>query len=252
MLEAMKQKETHERIVPVEGVHNLRHMGGYQTRSGQETNADLLRAASLHRMTDGSSAELARLGVRTVVDFRSEGERKTLVTPELARHGIKQVAAAVFQSDASPVALEGEFPGFAVVYETFLETGRGAYRSLAETIATTEGRLVFHCAAGKDRTGVAAALLLDLAGVDDADILTDYSLSCALLAPMLPEWMAGMAARGLDPSRAERILASEPEDMASLLGHLRERWGSAGGYFRDIGVSDDTLRAVRGRMLGSC
>lgn len=248
----MTTMETHERIVPVQGIQNLRHMGGYGTRTGRVTSPDLIRAASLHRMTEDEATELARLGVRTVVDFRSEGERKELVTPALAHHGIAMVEAAVFQSDASPVALEGEFPGFAVVYQTFLETGQTAYRMLAETIASTEGRLIFHCAAGKDRTGVAAALLLDLVGVEDADILTDYSLSAALLAPMLPEWKAGMAARGLDPSRAERMLASEPDDMASLLVHLRERWGSAAGYFHEIGASDGTLRMVRSRILGGC
>jgi protein-tyrosine phosphatase len=237
------------REVEVEGIHNLRHIGNYPTRTGRSTAPHIYRSASLHRMPSHAGAQLAAAGIRTVVDFRSEHERSEFATPDLAAHGIRLIEAAVFQSDASPVALDTEFPGFAAVYATFLDTGMNAYRVLVETIAETEGGVLFHCAAGKDRTGVAAALLLDLAGVEDAHILEDHAHSYALLSPLAPEWRASMSERGMDPSRVDTMLASDPEDIAALLDVLRERWGSAAGYFRAIGVSEETLKLVRARIL---
>jgi protein-tyrosine phosphatase len=244
--------ETRTRIpreIDVEGVHNLRHLGHYPTRTGRVTASHIYRSASLHRMPASGAAQLAAAGIRTVVDFRSEHERTEFATPDLLAHGINLIEAPVFESDASPVGLDSEFPGFAVAYATFLEIGAVAYRVLVEAIANSEGGLLFHCAAGKDRTGVAAALLLELAGVHDDHILEDHSHSCALLGPLLGEWKATMAERGLDPSRADTMLASDPGDIAALLGYLRERWGSAAGYFRAAGVCDETLKAARARIL---
>jgi protein-tyrosine phosphatase len=237
------------RELAIEGINNLRHIGHYPTRHGRQTAPHIYRSASLHRMPPEAMEALAEAGIRTIVDFRSEQERTEFATPALHDYGIAVIEAAVFQSDASPVGLDKEFPGFAAVYTTFLETGAAAYRSLAEAIANSEGGLLFHCAAGKDRTGVAAALLLDLAGVDDEHILEDHSHSFYLLSELAPQWKAAMSERGMDPARVDVMLASDPEDIAALLVHLRERWGSAAGYFRAIGVAEETLRVVRLRIL---
>jgi protein-tyrosine phosphatase len=238
------------REITFEEVHNVRHIGGYQTRDGRRTSALIIRAAGLSRMTPASVASLHAHGVRTVIDLRSSKEREEMPTPALDTHGIRHVFAPVFESDASPVGLaDRPFPGFARVYKSFLESGREAYRMLAETVAETSDGLLYHCAAGKDRTGVATALLLDLVGVSDDQILDDHSHSARLLAPMLPRWKQGMAERGLDPARAEVMLASDPADIHALLVHLRDRWGDAEGYFQDIGVSLTTIGRVRDRVI---
>lgn len=148
----------------------------------------------------------------------------------------------------SPTGFNGEFPGFAVVYAMFLEIGGPAYRTLLETIAEADGRVLFHCAAGKDRTGIAAALLLDLAGVDDETIIEDYTLTEQLLAPLKEQWLPQMRERGFDEERAAALLAAPAEDMAATLRHLRERYGSAEEYARAIGVSSDAVSAVRARL----
>ena len=229
--------------------YNVRHIGGYTTKSGALTSDSLVRAGSLHRLTEAGMGALADTGVRTIVDLRSQVERERDVTPDVERFGITRVNAPVFEQDASPVGLSGEFPGFAAVYPRMLESGTKAYRALFETVADTEGGVLFHCAAGKDRTGVAAALLLSLADVDDATILADFEISETLLAPILNEWLPKMAERGLTEERARAIMASKAPDMAATLQHIRTRYGSAEGYLAEIGVAAPAVDAVRARVI---
>ena len=239
------------RDITLEVAHNVRHIGGYRTRGGRITSPAFIRAGGLQNLTAGSLEAIRSMGIRTVVDFRSAPERDEHATPDLAPYALRHVVAPVFESDGSPAGLATNFPGYPTVYRSFLETGRDAYRTLAETIAESNGGLLFHCAVGKDRTGVAAALLLDLAGVPQEVIIEDYAHSERNLRPMLPKWKEGMAARGLDVSRAEELMASHPADMGDLLGHLTRTWGSAAGYFASIGVAPATLRAVRERLLSA-
>ena len=238
------------RELRLEIAHNVRHLGGYSTNNGRATHDDIIRSASLHRLTDTGMRHLAEAGVTTIIDLRSDMELERDVTPDSDPYGIRRVHAPVFQHDASPVGLESEtFPGYAVIYERFLDVGRNAYRTLFETAAEADGRILFHCAAGKDRTGVAAALLLDLAGVDEATIIEDYTLTETLLAPMVAEWLPQMRERGVDPEKGRAMMAAPAEAMVSTLAHLRSRYGNAEGYAREIGVSETVVSAVRSRMI---
>ena len=237
------------REVGLEIAYNVRHLGGYETTDARRTNESLIRSASLHRVTNESLGALKDAGVTTVVDFRSAIEREREVTPDLAPFGMRKVLAPVWDKDASPPGMAGEFPGYAAVYPLMLDVGTFAYRTLFETIANSDGRVLFHCAAGKDRTGIAAALLLEIAGVSDATLLEDYRQSAELLSPVLKEWLPRMAERGVTEELAMRLMASDESDMASTLTVLRERWGSAEGYLRHAGVTDRVISAVRKRMV---
>jgi len=232
--------------------HNVRHLGGYRTRDGRETRPQVIRAASLHRLTDAGVESFVAHGITTVVDLRSEPEREKMPTPSMEARGVRHVFAPVFKGDASPGAFAKDFQGFERIYQRFLETGREAYRVLFQVIAATDGGLVFHCAAGKDRTGVAAALLLDLAGCADADITEDYARSEGLLKDAFqnagPSPAQEPQTQTMDEATRARLLASEPACMAETLGHVRGRWGSARGYMSDIGLSADEIARLRMRM----
>jgi len=239
------------RELRIEVAHNVRHLGGYTTRRGTLTRDGAVRAASLHRLTPEGVAALADTGIKTVVDLRSAEERSATPTPDLTAFGINHVAAAVFEQDASPVGLPSEdFPGFATVYERMLEHGAPAYRTLFGLLADAEGRVLFHCAAGKDRTGVAAALLLDLLEVPDETIVDDYTRSAELLAPLVQEWLPTMKERGVSLERAAKLMAARGEDMAATLDYIRRRYGSGEGYLRGIGVADGQVEAVKSRYAG--
>ena len=236
------------RELNLEIAHNVRHLGGYRAANGRSTNESMVRSASLHRLTSNGLGALADSGVEVIVDLRSTEERARDVTPDAAPFGIRQVHAPVFEQDASPAGLGAEFKGYGPVYISMLDTGRDAYRTLFETVASADGRVLFHCAAGKDRTGIAAALLLDLAGVDEPTILDDFAISASLLAPLLPEWLPRMAERGVSEELARGLMYSEPEYMETLLGYLRTTHGNAEGYFRHIGVSPSAIQTVREKI----
>ena len=109
--------------------------------------------------------------------------------------------------------------------------------------------VLFHCAAGKDRTGVAAALLLDLAGVPDEHIIEDYALSTTELEPMVEERMDRFEEYGISIETGRMMMAAPPRDMELTLEFIRGRWGSAAGYMGTLGLSPTTIDAVRARML---
>jgi protein-tyrosine phosphatase len=241
---------TLERHISLEIAFNVRHLGGYRTRSGGRTSDRLIRAASLHRLTSGSVADLAANGLAAVVDFRSAVEVARDTTPDMRRHGIANVNVPVFQSEAAPSALGENFPGFGAVYVRFLEQGGAAYRALAETILASDGAVLFHCAAGKDRTGVAAMLLLDLAGVGEADIVADYAESSYHLESEKPAWLERMSERGMSHELADQLLGSHPEAMEHTLDVLRHRWGSAAGYLRAQGMPGPDIERLQERLVG--
>ena len=147
------------------------------------------------------------------------------------------------------LAWRSEFPGYAVVYQRMLENGRAAYRLLFETIAASDGGVLFHCAAGKDRTGVAAAILLGLAGVDDETIVEDYAVTEQLLAPLMDEWLPKMAERGMTEAQGRALMAANASDMAVTVEHVRTRFGGADGYLHDLGLSATLVNDLRGRLL---
>jgi protein-tyrosine phosphatase len=237
------------RELRLEVAYNVRHIGGYQTKEGRTTTDTMVRSAGLHRLTEAGVGHLADHGIAAIVDLRSTVERERDVTPDLSHTRVRHVSSAVFEQDQSPVGQATEFPGYFVAYQRMLETGREAYRTLFETIADTNGRVLFHCTAGKDRTGVAAALMLGLAGVDAETIAEDFSHSYRLLEPVLNEWLPKMAERGIDEARARKLMASDPEDMAQTLVHIDTLYGGPAGYLESIGLSTSALSAVKAKLV---
>jgi protein tyrosine/serine phosphatase len=108
---------------------------------------------------------------------------------------------------------------------------------------------VFHCSAGKDRTGVLAAVLLSLLGVADVVIAEDYGLSAAAMEK-LDEWQRAQPEAGdamvLQP---KTFLACPPQAMLTFLAQLRERFGSVEGYVREVGVPASTVGRLRATLL---
>ena len=246
------ERESTDRKITLEIAHNVRHLAGYPTAAGQATTAsDIIRSGSLHELTGAGLAAFGDLGVGVVVDFRSSMEHEMYPTPDLSVQDVTIIQAPVFETDASPGALarEDRYPGHAAIYQQFLTEGGGAYRTLFETIAMASGPVLFHCAVGKDRTGVAAALLLELAGVPDEHIIADYAISTAELEPVVEERMDKFEEYGISVETGRMMMAAPPRDMELTLDFIRGRWGSAAGYLGALGLAPGTIDAVRARML---
>jgi protein-tyrosine phosphatase len=119
-------------------------------------------------------------------------------------------------------------------------------RTLEVIAGEGELPLVFHCHAGKDRTGIVAALVLSLVGVDRADVIADFGLTNLAT----PKFLADMVARGR-PVPAWPGFARAPEQaMRLFLVHLDERYGSVRGYVQsELGLTDDLIEAMKARLL---
>ena len=181
-------------IGTVETVFNFRDIGGYATAHSHVRTGQVYRADSL---VCAPAATLAGLGIKTVVDLRSAAE--------VTSHGGFQPTAAVAYAHCpvahtpwdDQAATAGTVQAFlAERYLEIADTGRSGICQALTLLADPSRRpLVFHCRAGKDRTGVLVALLLSLLGVSDGDIDADYALSNTAYARFC-------ASRGYDPSEA--------------------------------------------------
>ncbi len=239
-----------ERHVPFDRVFNFRDLGGYATRDGRTLKwRTLFRADGVHRLT---VEELAPLGVRTVLDLRTPLEREE--RGFFAHDSVGYHHLPILQTTWDREAITDEDDAVRFLADRYLEMldeGRDAIARALHILADPDALpLVFHCAAGKDRTGVVAAIVLDLLAVDDDDIAADYSLS-RLGMGRFREWLLVTYPEAADAmsSQPQAFLEAPAEAMHRFLDGLRARFGSVHAYVEHLGVEPDVLAAVRSNLL---
>jgi protein-tyrosine phosphatase len=234
----------------LEGAVNFRDLGGYPVGDGWRTRWRVLfRADGLGDLTPTDFDVLRALDIRTVIDLRS-GE-------ELER--------GRFDVDAHPVTFHhfpiieklpdaDEFdrrPGLlGSQYQEILRDAGRAIRSVLEILASPDSLpAVFHCTAGKDRTGVLSALVLSLLGVDEETVVADYALSGEAMTRLRAKLLVKY------PDVRERIdgisevFSAAPEQMEQLLDHLRAQYGSVAAYVEGLGTTPAVVDALRAVLL---
>ncbi|MFF8605029.1 tyrosine-protein phosphatase [Streptomyces sp. NPDC015346] len=258
--------------IPAVTVANLRDLGGLPLGEGRSVRPGrVFRSGQLDRF-DPSDAVVAGLGIRTVVDFRTEGERAErpdhlpdggrlivadVLADQLATSGLPP-AARLKTLLTNPVLAEQVLGGgraqeaFARTYRAFVSTdsARAAYRAfLTELGDPHAGPLLFHCTAGKDRTGWAATILLSLLGADDDTVMTEYlSVNTAVRQAFAP-MIEGFTAQGGDPELALALIGVVPEYLAAALDEVAVRHGSMEKYVREgLGVPDEVTDVIRERL----
>ncbi|MCR1785167.1 tyrosine-protein phosphatase [Nocardioides carbamazepini] len=227
---------------------------GYATRDGGSLRTGVFYRSNDLRLTEVDLAALTDLGLRAIIDLRSPAEIALHPDPEIpgvaGLHfdaiGIPLERMAGLTSRQEAVELMDE------VYRTFVTEphSRAAFGAVLRQLATG-GRQLFHCSAGKDRTGWVAALLLHLAGVDDPTIESDYLLTNARSAASRARVEAEIA-RHAGP---EAVAAYEPtlvvdvEYLDAAWATVEERYGDRSAYLRDgLGLDEETLARLR-RLL---
>lgn len=258
--------------IPAASVANLRDLGGLSLGDGRAVRSGLaLRSAQLDRL-DPAEPAVAELGIRTVVDLRTETERgdrpdrlpagaRLLVADVLADHlavsGLPPAARLkLLLSD--PALAEEHLGGgrvraaFARTYRTFVsgDSARAAYRALLTELGTPgAGPVLFHCSAGKDRTGWAATVVLGLLGADEKTVRDEYlSVNTAVRQAFAP-MIEGFTAQGGDPELALDLIGVLPEYLEAGLDEVAVRHGSMEKYVREgLGVPDEVTELIRRRL----
>jgi len=241
---------TDPRLLHWDACLNARDLGGFPTRDGRATRwRAVVRADNLCRLTHHGRGELARYGVRTAIDLRSEKElvleHDPFSRPELAEVAYVNLSQT---SEAFWKAWSHELSGHQADLLT-LETCQANLAAMFAAIAEApEGTVVVYCHAGKERTGLAAALLLRLAGVDPATITVEHARSDIHLERLYAAWLAPYAERP-DIERIAGQLRTPPDQMELTLAALDELYGGIEQYLLDCGLERSDIDAVRERIV---
>ena len=254
------------RILEFEGVPNFRDYGGYATACGRGLKPALLyRSGNHHRATEADLEAMAALGLTVVVDLRRRAERDR--EPSRRWTGF---AAEVIENDIGDVGKpwEEELKGADPTPEFFRSVSHGWYRRnpfeprlldlyarYFAALAATDGAVLVHCAAGKDRTGLLVALTHHLAGVHRDDLIEDFLLTNTAVPPSQIPLVAGLITRhtGKAPSdEALRIaMGVHAPDLEASFEVMEARYGSLDGYLEQaLGVDTVKRDAIAARLLG--
>ena len=239
-----------------EGIENLRDLGGIRVEGGAVKDGMLLRSARLSAATEEDIAALCALNLRHIIDFRGLAECKEHPDRPVSgaqyhhfsalRPAAGRISAKIRSLDASAI---GE--RFKSIYR-YMAEGRNAaraYTEFFEVLGISTGAVLFHCTQGKDRTGIAAMLLLCALGADEQTIREEYFLSNIAMQKVFEK----MRDSGISEARllaAEQYLFVREETLDVYFETMREEHGGMMGYLRDIvGLRDEDFARLREKYV---
>ncbi|MCL4804812.1 MAG: tyrosine-protein phosphatase [Anaerolineae bacterium] len=248
-----------ERTLSLAGGVNFRDIGGYRTADGRVVRwGRVYRAGSLAELADDDIALLAALGLRLSCDLRSTAE--TVAAPDrlppgaVARHTpvvvdvhpLRRFIALIRKRHRVRELLQD-------AYITMLDQNGPLFADILRAAADPVNLpLVIHCTAGKDRTGLAVALLLLTLGVPEETVIADYTLSnhaYEVNAERIMPEMERLMDLGFSREQLRPFLLADARTLAAALAHLRRRHGSPAGYLRHAGLDDATVERLRAELL---
>jgi protein-tyrosine phosphatase len=252
------------RHIALHGTLNTRDLGGYLTQDGRRVRWGLLfRSDRLSELNDGDVDTLASLGLRRVYDLRSENER--MDHEDRLPEGVAAIALPVSDPALDPDRLrslilgggaeEGEFHDLLVrANRSFAVDYRAEFGALIAGLAQPGGLpALFHCSYGKDRTGFAAAVILEILGVPWETTVGDYLLSNVTLAPEIERksrliWVGSLFRISRDNARD--LLVVKREYLEAARQAAVERFGSTDAYVREgLGITNETRERLRQALL---
>ncbi len=240
---------------------NTRDLGGLPLLAGGVTRAGVLvRSDNLASLTPAGRQAMIRYGIATVIDLRAESEIKGSPGPPFSKFQTSTPGSPIEpEVDAyiptylnlplvdDEVAVDlSKAPSMHDGYRMIIDRRQMAFGRIFNAIAQADGPVLFHCFAGKDRTGVVAAMMLSLTGVDSEAIGADYAETDAQLAARYREWLAKASPERLEEMRAE--LQCPPEWMLSTLEHVDQKWGGVASYLEAAGVPPSNIDRLTAKL----
>lgn len=242
-----------ERAIKFRHVFNVRDLGGLSTADGRAVRrGQVFRADGVNRLADEDLDVARAMGLRTVIDLRTLGEVEGRTQFPVEALSVRWHHLPVLQgmwSEQELVATAGAVDFLRDRYLDMLIEGRESIVRAVELVAD-EAPVLFHCAAGKDRTGVVAAVVLGLLEVPPEAIADDYHLSAGAMAAFV-DWLTLEFPEALDSmtSQPPEYLEAPAEAMLGFLSEIDRRHGSMEAMAMSLGLTDDVIERLRSSLL---
>lgn len=242
------------RHVRLEGALNVRDLGGLPTQDGKRTRHGVLfRSDTLAHLTPADQVRLADLGLATVIDLRTEEER-TRAPDRLPEGPAPAVRALGFlprgNIEMFSAINSGQLDAAAAVeamvsqYRNLTLDHHDRYRAFVETLLGPGSHpLLFHCASGKDRTGIAAAIVLLAVDVPREAVVEDYAISNFQRRPV------DLFTAGATAPAVEQVMAAHPRYLEAAFAAMEEASGSIPAYLAELGLDAEARRALRALLV---
>lgn len=246
-----------QRVIPLQGAWNVRTFAGLQGRHGPIPANAFVRTADLGRLTDADRDALVAAGVKLDIDLRTADEEAQ--SPDLLARDDRFDYQRISLMGTEKMDLQkmmASFPdSLGEAYVQWLDHSQPQFKQVFRRIAAQQdGAVLFHCTAGKDRTGIIAGLLLDLAGVSKAEIVHNYAISAHYLegqpkdSAMNAQLMALVKQNPEIGRKMAGMAGTAPDNMEQFLAALHSQYGGAEGYLKAIGVSEQEIQQLKVRL----
>ena len=257
------------RKLPLKGAHNFRELGGYRTQDNKSIKWGILfRSDELHDLTAEDIKYLERLKLNTLIDFRSMGERENEPDPILKETNIRLLPIDVLAESASEekdktqkeiqeelFSGERDLSNLLVdANKDFATTFTPTYKIFIDTLIENNGQpLVFHCSAGKDRAGFAAAIVLSILGVPRDIIIQDYLATNAYTKDEIDRTIQQINISStfkVDTDNIRKVLEVEERYIQAAFDAIDKEWGSMELYFKNgLMLSEAEIEKIKALYL---
>lgn len=254
----------------IEGVKNLRDMGGYVNKKGSSlAHGRLFRSGHFAELTENTAADVSALGITTAIDFRSTSETDRQPAPNLNNWQPRYFAnpiggnAAAWVRELYDSLSKTDFPAkelrdqFILAFETIpIANAAGLKRMFDILIDENDaGAAVFHCTAGKDRTGIAGALIMTTLQMPDEAIFEDFlmtnqAVDLETTSAHYAELMSERAGITINPKDVHPLVGVEPDFLKAAFGVMAKEYGSVEDYLTvAMGLTPERREAMKARFL---
>lgn len=251
------------RLLPMDGSYNTRELGGYKTEDGRSIKWGVLyRSDKLSDISKTDEKYIQNLGIKRIVDFRSTTEKTE--DPDIIPGGISYVEMPIEVDGAIRTQIEGILKGetegdvknFLIeANKEFITDYKDVYSKFLKDLIKNDGPTLFHCTAGKDRAGFAAAITLIALGVPKEKVIDDYMKTNAFTADRIDDMLDQIKLMSLFQADVEvlrPLLGVEQEYIETAFETAEETYGSLENYIREgLEISDEEIIELRSLLLES-
>jgi len=227
---------------------NFRDLGGYKKTSGGVTGfGKIYRSDLLTKLDETDAKTLSAHNINCVIDLRNAREIKEYpslfaINKNFHYYNVSLTDGLIYK-DFDPYIMEDMWRLYIGLVDEAADMVARVFSIMAQN---ADCGIVFHCTAGKDRTGVIAALLLMCAGVGEDDIISDYAMSYDLLKSYLEADKAMLKAKGL--IYPDHVFRSDPENIMRFIEHLEAKYKTAEDYLKNAGVTNEEMAIIKGML----